>query len=172
LISRDFIFSDMRHLAECVRLGGKLQEAESLYREAINMLDHADARNANQLAKAYFGLAQVLLDAHRLNEGEKAVQTALAKFEQNRGTRSFWYGRCLVTLGRLRSAQGKTAEAAELLEQALHIVEPLVGPHHPIRALTLRRLVNTLKLGKNDKEADAIQSELKEVEHHLRDQDF
>ena len=171
LIPRKSIISNTRHLADCVRLRGKLDEAESLYQQSIAQLEEPDSKVGSQLAKAYMGLAQVYLDAQRLPEAEKALTKALEMFENNPGERSFWFGISLVTLARLRCAQGNTIESKDILQQSLTILEPLLGPHHPIRALVLGRLANILNLEGNEQTASMILSELKEVEKYLKDHD-
>ena len=165
------VISDTRHLAYCLRLRGCYQEAESLYLSCIETLKEIDTKEENQLAKAYLGLALVYIDAQRLADADKTLAIALAKFESNPGARSFWSGRALVSLARLRLAQGKRSESLEILQQALNILEPLIGPHHPLRLVALRRLADLLDLEGEERTASAIQSELKEVEKYLKDHD-
>jgi len=165
------IISDKRHLADCVRLRHRYEEAEKLYHGCIEMLKDIDTPEENQLPKAYLGLAQVYIDSQRLDLADKAIDMALSRFETHPGNRSFWTGRALVTQARLRWAQNRQAESKEILQQALNILEPLVGPHHPIRALALRRLANVISWEGHERPATDIFTDLKEVEKYLRDHD-
>jgi len=165
------IISDRRHLADCVRLRHRYDEAEKLYQGCIDMLKEMDTLEENQLPKAYLGLAQVYIDSQRLELADKAIVMALAGFEMHPGSRSFWTGRALVTQARLRWAQNRQGESKEILQQALNILEPLVGPHHPIRALALRRLANVVSWEGHERAAADIFTDLKEVEKYLRDHD-
>jgi len=165
------VISDKRHLADCIRLRHRYDEAEKLYLGCIDKLEDLDTEEENQLPKAYLGLAQVYIDSQRFEKADKAVDIALAKFENHPGRRSFWTGRTLVTQARLRWAQSRQAESKEILQEALNILEPLVGPHHPIRALALRRLANVLSWEGHERPATDTFAELKEVEKYLRDHD-
>ncbi|MBS1989680.1 MAG: tetratricopeptide repeat protein [Cyanobacteria bacterium SZAS LIN-3] len=170
-LPKQLLISDTRHLADCVRLRGRYDEAEGLYKHCIEILKDNDTRKENQLPKAYLGLAQVYIDSHRYADAEAAIAQALLRFENHPGARSFWSGRALVTRARLLWAQNKVAESNETLQEALNILEPLIGPHHPIRNLALRRLGDVLRKEGQERSANAIASELKEVERYLKDHD-
>lgn len=165
------LISDNRHIADCVRLRGKLQEAETIYKQCIEQLDLDEDQSDHQLAKSYLGLAQVYIDSKQLDKATQAIKTALSLFENSPGERSFWYGRTLVTQARLLWAQDHKQESMLALEQSLTIMEPLLGPDHPIRTLALARVAKVLNHEGDEKKASKIVAELKEIEKYLKDHD-
>jgi hypothetical protein len=58
-----------------------------------------------------------------------------------------------VTQARLLWAQDRKAESMLALEQSLTIMEPLLGPDHPIRTLALSRVAKVLDHEGDEKES-------------------
>jgi len=158
-------WSDTRHLAEVYRLQGKLSEAHSLYQQCINGLQESGDKAA--AAKSLMGAADVELDSGNLDGAETLVRSALDLFEWNLGSRSYWYGRCLLKLARLRFLQGKRSECQELLDRARDILEPLIGPHHPLRALVLDKLARCLQETGDGEQAEECLAEVRTIGRYL-----
>lgn len=162
--------SDMRHLADCLRLTHKVEEAEQLYKECIAQIKPCSS-NDLLAAKTKMGLAQAYLDGTKLKEAEAVLQSALHLFERTEGKNSFWYARCFMVTARLRFAEGKLVEAREILQESLALIEPLIGPHHPLRAFALSRLAKLVVMQGNGKEARQMFEQVEKIEHYLRQND-
>jgi len=164
------VIADSRHLAECFRLSHKLEEAETLYKQCVADLKKLKGAEV-QLGKAYMGIAQVLIDAKKPQEADDAIRSALNIFEFNGGIKGYWYGRCLMTLARLRFSQGNLSAAEDILSHALEIIQPLIGPQHPLRARALRALSDlSVRNGKTQDCQDFL-SRAQAIENFLKDHD-
>ncbi len=157
------LFSIQRHLADCIRLRGRFDQAESIYRDLIFSLDEKEPPVGNQLAKACMGLAQVLLDCGNAGEARQYIDRAIQLIENGPGRKCFWYGRALIVKARLCCAVGQNLEALELFQRAVTIVEPLIGAAHPLARL--------LEQKKRDP-VNIILAELKSIEKQLKDHDL
>ncbi len=154
------LFSIERHLADCLRLRGRFDQAESIYRELICALEDKEPPIGNQLAKACMGQAQVLIDSGKTGEAGQFIDRAIQLIENGPGSKCFWYGRALIVKARLCCARGQNLEAHELFQRALTIVEPLLGAEHPLARLLERKKSEPVHL---------IFAELKSIEKQLKD---
>ncbi len=154
------LFSIKRHLADCIRLRSRFDQAESIYRELIGALEDKEPPIGNQLAKSYMGLATVLIDSGKTGEARPFIDKAIQLIEDGPGRKCFWYGRALIVKARLCCAIGQKLEAHELFQHALSIVEPLIGAEHPLARLLERKKSEPVHL---------IFAELKNIEKQLKD---
>jgi tetratricopeptide (TPR) repeat protein len=161
------VLSDKRHLAEAFRLRMRFDEAEALYRECISS---ASACPGAQLegAKSYMGLGQVLIDSGKLDQAERALGQALTRMEAAPSSKRFWYGRCLMSMARLRFMQGKAQEAKAILEEGLGVIEPLIGPDHPLRVKGLQGMGRILQAAGQSDASQKMFAECADVEHFLK----
>jgi tetratricopeptide (TPR) repeat protein len=165
-VDSEEVLRDTRHLAECLRLTGKLDESETLYKYCISELQ--ESGDLLILAKSWMGLCQCYIDMHMFEQADGAVKTALEMFESQFGRNSFWVGRCLMTYGRLLYAQGKLTESADTIREALSVIEPQIGPYHPLRRKLLSRLAKVLTLNGCEVTAKDLLARSAEIEEHLR----
>jgi len=163
--------SDMRHLAECLRLNGEGNQAEEVYSKCVEELKTSKVADESSLAKAYLGLGQVCLDRKELDKADHFLALALGTFERIKGGKSFWYARTLMTIARMHYLAGRTEQSEQVLEEALNLLEPLVGPYHPLRARALNGLAALLKLEGKDLAADETFAHMQVIEHYLRQHD-
>ncbi len=161
------MLSERRHLAECLRLNHRLAESEALYKECISVLKEI-SNTQLQIGKCYMGIAQVAIDDKDCRKADEAISRALGIFERNGGSKSYWYGRSLMTLARLRFVEDKLVEAEALLNQALEIVEPLVGPQHPLRARALRALGKLNDQEGHSEDGRQLMAKAQMIENFLR----
>ncbi|SRR5579875_416343 len=162
-------WSDCRHLAEVYRLQGKYGQSRSLHEKCLGELQKSG--DAIALAKTFRSLGLVHLESGNLDEAERSIESALALFERELGARSFWFARCLITLARIRFAQGRREECKKLLGDSLQIIEPLVGPHHPLRALALDRLAKCLSSSGDGESAGEIMAEVRRIDRFISEHD-
>jgi tetratricopeptide (TPR) repeat protein len=161
------VLSDKRHLAEAFGLQHRFAEAEELYRECIKGATTCPGAQIEG-AKSYLGLGQVLIDQSKLEESERVLEVALLRMETAPSSKRFWYGRCLMTMARLRFVQEKPLEAKELLEKGLSIVEPLIGPDHPLRAKALKGMGRILQAAGDNLDSQEMFAESERVEQFLK----
>ena len=83
------------------------------------------------VAWLYRTLGEALLDEGKLPEAEAALNRSLSMGEVIQEGPSVAVGRDLLLLGRLRRAQGREAEASELLRRSVEMLEQVVPPEHP-----------------------------------------
>jgi tetratricopeptide (TPR) repeat protein len=87
-VSRELLLRAQNVLVELLKSAGRSQEAEQVYRQAVNlyekvMADHpAVAEYQQELATAYKNLGTFLTDDARRQEGEKAFGAAVAAYEK------------------------------------------------------------------------------------------
>jgi predicted ATPase/class 3 adenylate cyclase len=109
----------LNELARAAEHQGDDAKAEQRLREAIRLLKPLEDRGA--LCESQRELAEVLIRQNRLDEAERvaleAVETVGEHDLSSRGTTT-------MTLGLVRAAQGRDAEAEELLRDALALIEP------------------------------------------------
>jgi len=131
--------SDMRHLAECCRSEKRFDEAEDMLKACISECT-GDQVTTLDYAKAAMGLARIYIDCSRLDEAEQILVPTVEKLELGGAESRFWLGRCLLTMARLQHAQDKLHDAMETLNRGLALIEPLLGPSHPLCTRSLSAL--------------------------------
>jgi class 3 adenylate cyclase/tetratricopeptide (TPR) repeat protein len=98
---------------------GNVERAEEVLREAVRRLRATQERG--YLVEAERELAEALVQAGKLSEAERIAEHAYSTV----GRQDVWSrASTLHALGLVRAAQGRTAEAETLLEEALGIVAP------------------------------------------------
>jgi tetratricopeptide (TPR) repeat protein len=98
---------------------GDLRRGEEILRDAVRRLRRT--QEGGFVVEAERQLAEVLVSAGKLAEAEQFAQHALKAV----GREDVWSrASTLHALGRVRAAQGKTAEAEALLRESLAIAEP------------------------------------------------
>jgi hypothetical protein len=78
-------------------------------------------------------LAEIVRLQGRLDEAEALCQRSQALTEKAFGADHINLDGCLASLGRIRLAQGRDAEAEQFLRHSLAILEQVVVPEHPER---------------------------------------
>jgi class 3 adenylate cyclase/tetratricopeptide (TPR) repeat protein len=138
----------LNSLAWAAEQRGDDRKAESRLREAIKLLKPLEDRGA--LCESQRALAEVLVRLGRVEEAERvaleAVETVGEHDLSSRATTT-------MTLGLVRAAQGKDAEAEALLLDALALVE--ATGFRGLEVWVLSRLEEFLRERGRDEEADA-----------------
>jgi class 3 adenylate cyclase/tetratricopeptide (TPR) repeat protein len=108
----------LNHLAWAVRGRGELAAAEKRFRESIRVLQPVEGRGS--LCESQRALAQLLVEQGRLDEAERFA--LLARETVGPGDRTS-IATTTMALGLVRAAQGRDAEAEQLLRQALETMD-------------------------------------------------
>jgi tetratricopeptide (TPR) repeat protein len=153
------VVHQMIDLAGALRRVGRLDEADPLARQAVELSTSANGRTHAATAQALHMLS--LINSFR-NPAEaeaaerEAIEIALARF----GPRSVKYSTYLLGLGVLLNEQSLYAQAESLIREALHIRIEIFGPDHPRVAATYDLLAAAqLRMRKyDDAEASARES--------------
>ncbi|MEJ6479545.1 MAG: tetratricopeptide repeat protein, partial [Octadecabacter sp.] len=136
--------TQLNNLAEVVRAQGRFPEAETLYREALEIgratigTEHPDyATNLNNLA----GVVQA---QGRFTEAEVLYREALEIDRTTIGMGHPDYAKHLNNLAGAVEAQGRFPEAEALYREALKIDCATIGKGHPDYAIDLNNLAHCL----------------------------
>ena len=153
----------LQHGAEA-HLQGRFAEAEQRYRAAREIAETACLSDL-WMADCAHRLACLYLDSERVTQAEplcvRAVELARAFLAPDRsralpkGPTATYLALFLTTLGRLRNHQGRTAEAEQLLKEALAIQEKVSGITPEGLANILLQLVNLYGIERRYDEQEA-----------------
>ena len=113
----------------------------------------------------------ILSDTENLDRAQRFVDLALNLFLDHDGPHGFWYGRALTVLAKLQHAKKNMELAEQTLTQALRILEPQIGPEHPLRARLMRHLERIAEENGAEFNSKNIAAEIAEIEKHLRQHD-
>jgi tetratricopeptide (TPR) repeat protein len=141
-----------RHnLAELRLEQGRWSEAEPLLRQSLAELDQDSAGGKQEAARHFHTLSEVARQSGNLEAAEELCQLFLQKAEaafpaQHPALADGW-----LTQARLRAAEGKLTEAAELYQRCWTVWEPLLAPEHARRARCCQECADVLlRLGRED----------------------
>lgn len=118
-------------------------------REALST--NADSSRKGDLAIVRDGLAKILCREKRYEEAETLLVESETYYSSHATTQPEVAAELLNDLGVLRYTQGRYTEAAELHNQALHLLETVCGNEHPTLVVPLNNLATIyLQLGRFD----------------------
>ena len=146
----------MNNLAEAADLRGDYPTAERRLREAIRLLKPLEDRGA--LCESQRALAEALIHQNRLDEAERVALEAMETVgEHDLSSRAT----TTMTLGLVRAAQGREADAEALLRDALAITEST--GFRGLEALMLSRLEEFMRERGREDEAAVYRERLAEL---------
>ena len=131
--------------ALCHKALGQYDEAEPLYREAVQLAEQAYGAEATEVAIMLDNLAGLYFEQHRLTLSEPLRRRALEIFLKSTGPESANTLTSTQNLGALLHSQGKFAEAERLYRQALVIAEKIYRPDNPQLARLLDNLAGAVR---------------------------
>ncbi len=140
----------------------RLAEAEEPACRAVAILDKNSGQHPIH-GRALCNLGEILRQQNRLDESEELCQRACSLLENSLGPDYYGLDRGLATLARIRIAQGKMADAEQLLRRCLRILNPVVVPEHPDRLERMTELAALLRVMKRDSEANRIEAEFNAI---------
>ena len=150
-------------LAQDLQAQGKHDEAEPLYREALEMdRESLGTRHPNTLI-AINNLAQVLQAQGKLDEAEPLSREALEVERQTLGDRHPHTLSSMNELGALLQAKGDLAAAEPLQREALKVRRETLGSRHPSTLNSINNLGALLKANGDFAAAELLYREALEV---------
>jgi tetratricopeptide (TPR) repeat protein len=141
------------------RQQNKLDEAVTLAQEAVALIESVAPDGHYYRSDPHLNLAMALEAASEHADALLHAQKSFGILETAFGPNHYELAPALHTLGSIAVEQGRFAEAEKLLNRALELREQL-GPMHPWRALTLRKLSNFYRKTGRDADADRVDQEI------------
>ncbi|MFU8877104.1 MAG: protein kinase domain-containing protein [Wenzhouxiangellaceae bacterium] len=134
----------MANLAGLLHQQGRIDEAEPLYLEAIE-LRREKFGESGALAAAYLNLANLLAMRYRLDEALDRVEDGRRMMVRFEGQDSINHGRALSTQGRVLMTAAQFERAEAVLQQAQQVFESRVGPDHLFSEVNRLHLASLLR---------------------------
>lgn len=157
------------HIAALAKLGdayadeGNLRRAETVYREAIQIVEDEMGPEFPHVTPLLNNLAHICQSQGCLAEAEQLYERAVAVIEKSYGKDDRNLGAFLTNLGVVYDEQGKHLEAQQVYERALAIKRQHLGAQDVSVAVTLEHLAASLaKTGKN-REAAVAENESQRI---------
>ncbi|KAF0185691.1 MAG: tetratricopeptide repeat domain containing protein [Caulobacteraceae bacterium] len=145
------------HLASLLEQSGRLEEAEEIYRDALDTMERGIAEPDNEaVAFALSHLAALLTRTDQFAEAEPLLRRALAIGEKIFGPEHEKVAAHLNDLAVLCGDTNRHAEAERLLKRALAIDEKTFGPENPKVATVLNNLATLYLATNRDGEAEPL----------------
>ena len=135
---------NLNNLASSTNTQGKYEEAEPLYRRALDIREKALGKDHPSTAISLNNLAALYRRAGEVREAEPLYKRALDIREKALGKDHPPPPPASTTWRRSSDTQGKYAEAEPLYKRALDICEKALGKDHPDTANSLNNLAITL----------------------------
>lgn len=146
------VASDMNYLA--LVLEGN--EAEQLYRNAIEIYENVESPDQHGLAKCLLNLAQMLTDQRNYEEAEQMHRRALEIFERKLGNDHPSTATSLENFASLFINRSDYEKAKVFLRRALDIREKVLGRDHPHTVRSLGKLASLLTARAEYEEAESF----------------
>jgi tetratricopeptide (TPR) repeat protein len=149
--------------ARLLQAAGDLQNAESYYREALEVILRSFGREHLYTAKVQSSLAALYVSQGRYAEAKTLISRALAIHEKVHGPdHPFLVPLWLVTAD-IDQSQGKTADARTLLEKSLRVVRSQDDSSGLIEAEVLSRLAQLHRKTGNTAEIAKLERRVEEI---------
>lgn len=143
------------------RLAGNDQQAESLYRRVLAILDKWGGPKHENYARALSDFANVLMEQGRPEEAVPLYKRAVALIEQWSGASDPSLPSILRLLASIHGVLGQYDTAESLIQRALHIAERADGKSSYEAALALEELADINRSrGRTRKAVDYLQQSL------------
>ena len=152
----------MNRMAILLKSRGDFEQAESIYLQAIDLLQQAGRKGESRLAMVMVNLAELSRARGLLEKAETIARQALALQEKAKGP---WHMSTWLAINNLASilrARGTYKEAVELHTRALRIVRRRRGFEHKDTSISLNNLGSLFQtLGQKTEAEKAFRSALK-----------
>lgn len=151
--------SAMNELASLLYERGPSDEAESLWRRALD-LDCARSADRDSIAPRILNnLGQSLMKRGRLDEARDCLERNVEIVGRTRGPEHPAYATGLINLAILDEAQGRLSHAQSRYEQALERLRSLHGDNHPDVAKALGNLADLYRVQNHFAESERLARE-------------
>lgn len=143
-------------LGSLLRDRADLDDAETLFRAAINSVRAAPGENSFGLAVALQQLASTLTDLERYDEAEPLLTESISLLKKRVGDNQPRVATSLEALALLNLRRNQPARAESLAREALSIREQHQSPSHPARADSQLLLAESLLNQQRPAEAEPL----------------
>ena len=145
MVTDDGIERALYSLGYLYKSQSKLDEAEKMYRQAMQGFEKALGRDHTATLGMVNNLGNLYADQGKLYEAEKMYQRALQGKEKACGPDHISTLRTVNNLGILYNNQGKLDEAEKMYQRALQGYEKALGLDHILALTTVNNLGNLYK---------------------------
>jgi len=149
--------------ATTLNLIGRYEEAETYYREILELDRETIGTDTQTYSRHLSNLAHVYLVTGRFEEAEPLFREALKAAGTALGKAHPFYAQRLNNLGEVMRARHHYDEAEALYRRAIEIDAITVGRLHPSHSTHLNNLAETLMATGRDVEAEALLREAREI---------
>jgi tetratricopeptide (TPR) repeat protein len=130
------VATSLNNLAGLYSSQGKYEEAELLYRSALEMYKWMLGEEHQNVATSLNNLAELYCSQRKYEEAEPLYRSALEMYTRVLGTEHPDIAMSLNNLAELYRSQGKYEEAEPLYHSALEIYRRVLGEEHPDVAMS------------------------------------
>ena len=154
------VVGSLSNLAELYRTQGKYEQAEPLFKRALDISEKISGPMQQQfIAGSLSNLADIYRAQGKYAQAESLFKRAIAMWEESLGPEHPNLARTLNNMGVLYRAQEKYADAERAFRRALAIREKVLDPQDPEIAQTLANLGRGLRVaGQASRGAAPIQA--------------
>ncbi|CAN5561922.1 hypothetical protein BH10ACI3_BH10ACI3_09120 [soil metagenome] len=128
-VSPETLANMLNNFAYMRRTQGDSEEAESLFRETLELIPRLSDEEQNAVATTRSTLASTIADQGRFDEALKTARDAVDEYERRGETDSPNYGFSLNILGGFLTESGDDVEAEKKLRKAETIFRKLLSPN-------------------------------------------
>gem|GEM_PF-6750666 len=130
-------------LGQVYVLNYQAPQAESLFQDAVNILENEKSGDKSDLTEALSGLGVSYAQQVKYKQAVEPLQRAL-RLEMTYGSSLYDRGSMLYYLGAAYVGAGQSSTAIPYLENALKAEVAASGEHHPLLSLTLGSLAGAM----------------------------
>jgi tetratricopeptide (TPR) repeat protein len=145
-----------KYLAEALYLQNRLDEAASLFVDALQKTTEVFGHNSAEVADVLDRLSIVKYAQHRYDEAQRYSRAAVAAARSAHGDSHVVLANVATTLARTLAENGNYAEAETVLTEALGIYIAVLPPDHQYIASTEFLLGEVLLATHRPREAEAV----------------
>jgi serine/threonine protein kinase/tetratricopeptide (TPR) repeat protein len=144
----------LNSLAVLARDEGRLEDAERLYREAIDLRLSVDPRPNPNIAVGLSNLGRLLLTLGRLDEAKETLERSLRMHVELFGEDHYTVAFPSMSLGEVLGRLGEPERAIELCARAVTLIEAQFGADNPTYISALTRWAQALESAGRHDEAE------------------
>ena len=168
--SNDFPETDLRRvttlttLAELYLVQSRHQDTETLYRQALTILEQTLEGNDFRLAVHLIKMAEFYLEQNILSEAESLYERAVSILERERGEMDVDLAIARAGLADTYYQKGFFSEAEPLLQQSLAVLTNQLDPNNAVLANLMAVYAELLRETNRGREAANLEARVRAIE--------
>lgn len=143
-------------MARLAQQQGRLAEAETLWNNALGLLQGGRKPSAADTSAVMHGLAATYLYQHDAPAAIEMLGRVIASIEQSVGTQDPAYGLVLQSMAAVQVNEGSFADARKTIEVAIAAQRKVLPADHPVLGRSYVALAEILALLDEDDQVDAM----------------